>query len=129
MRRGEWTHAGLRQLGAGDVSRTGRFQIGADVAHRLIAVIAAELLQHGVRQRDAHHRFANDGARRHKSNVTALVVRLFNLFARAKIDSFQRVHNRRDGLDHRAHDNRLSRRHTALKPAGIVGSARPWAHP
>ena len=89
-------------------------------AAQLVDRIAAEPLEHGVRQDEGHHRLANHRCGRHGADIAA-----FDGGRRPgpglEVDGAQRRHQRRDRLHRRADAQFLSVGDAALESAGAIG--------
>ena len=85
----------------------------------VLQVIAAQLLQHRVRQRDRDHRLGHDAPGGHDEGVGA-DVSAFRLFAGRQIDGHERPPLGRDRLEPGARHDRFAVRDPALDPACAV---------
>src|SRR5450432_513405 len=94
-------------------------EVAADVAAYFIDRVAAELLQHSVRNDECDHRLGNNTRSGHGADVTALVDRL-GRFAGRDVDGVECPGNRRDRLHGSSHPQRLARRHAALGATSAI---------
>ena len=102
--------------------RRDRGEVRLEVAPGLGERVAAELLEHRVREHERDHRLGDDAGGRDRADVGALVVRRSGL-ARRHVDGAQRVRHRRDRLHAGAHAQHGARGHAALGAAGPVALA------
>ena len=114
--------AGAHEADERDVLVQSRSRYARHAATKSPSRVAAELLASGARELPGDRRLRDDRERLHRGHVAALDERRRGL-ARGEVDGCERLHERRQRLHRRAHDDLLAVRHAALDAAGAIRRA------